>query len=211
MSDPTTPPTLVLAGYAADASALIPRYDAVRPDQKLAHVAHLLPRAPSRVADVGAGTGVDAAWFAAQGHSVLAIEPTQEFREAGQRLHPSASIEWLDDSLPSLRKALSTRERFDLVLMCAVWSHLPEDARTEALANATRLLAPAGTLILSVRHGPSAPSRPTYAASADQVVALANQQGLDNIFHCEADSVQAVNRAAGVTWSWLAFRNAPAP
>ncbi|NML42268.1 class I SAM-dependent methyltransferase [Ramlibacter sp. G-1-2-2] len=209
MTDPTDPRNPVLAGYAADAKALIPRYEAVRSVDKLAPVAYLLPRKPSRVADIGAGTGVDAAWFAAQGHSVLAIEPTKELREAGRQLHPSANIVWLDDSLPALEKALSTDERFDLVLACGVWAHLSEEARGEALASMTRLLAPGGLLILSIRHGPSAPGRPTYPAPVEQVIAQAS--GLRLIFHGEADSVQAANRAAGVTWSWLAFRTAPAP
>lgn len=196
-----------LDGYAAEAATLIERYESVVAADKLRHVAHLLPSTPSAIADIGAGTGVDAAWFAAQGHSVLAVEPTPGFREAGQRLHPSDRIEWLDDELPALDVVKSRGNRYQLVLLSAVWAHLPEAVRELAMRNLATLLEPEGLLILSLRHGVFPASRPGYPASADQTIDLARAQGLRSIFRCEAESVQAVNRASGVTWTWLAMIN----
>jgi SAM-dependent methyltransferase len=89
-------------GYAEQAAELIPRYEAVPFEHKYRAENHLLPQRPSRILDVGAGTGADAAWLAAQSHTVLAVEPTAALREAGQALHPQPTIEWLDDSLPDL-------------------------------------------------------------------------------------------------------------
>jgi 2-polyprenyl-3-methyl-5-hydroxy-6-metoxy-1,4-benzoquinol methylase len=198
--------TPALEGYAAEALTLVERYESVAAADKLRPVAHLLPTSPSQVADIGAGTGVDAAWLAAQGHSVLAVEPTLGFREAGQRLHPSDRIEWMDDSLPALDVVKSRGARFHLVLLSAVWAHLPEPMREEAMRNLASLLRPDGMLILSLRHGVFPASRPGYPASADQTIALARAEGLHPIYRCEAESMQAVNRASGVTWTWLAFR-----
>ena len=57
-------------GYAEQAQALIPQYEAVSFEHKNATLLHLLPTAPARVLDIGAGTGVDAAWFAACGNEL---------------------------------------------------------------------------------------------------------------------------------------------
>ena len=46
------------------------------------------------VLDVGAGTGRDASWFAANGHRTVAVEPSEAMQTIGKRLHPSPDIEW---------------------------------------------------------------------------------------------------------------------
>jgi protein-L-isoaspartate O-methyltransferase len=74
-------------------------------DELYASVLDLLPETAVRVADIGAGTGMDAAWFARQGHEVLAVEPVKELREAGMALHQDNKIKWPDDRLPNLAKA----------------------------------------------------------------------------------------------------------
>jgi protein-L-isoaspartate O-methyltransferase len=90
-------------GYASEAEALIKQYESISFDQVHGDVLHLLPSAPCRVVDIGAGTGRDAAGFAALGHGVLAIEPTEALRTRAMALHPSPLIEWLDDALPTSR------------------------------------------------------------------------------------------------------------
>jgi len=97
------------------------------------------------------------------------------------------------------------------VLLSAVWAHLPGALRAEAFANLARLLVPGGILALSLRHGPSPADRSTYPASAREVRALAAEQGLQAILHRHADSMQAGNRAAGVTWTWPALRSEGRP
>ncbi len=51
-------------------------------------VLHLIPTAPSRVLDVGAGMGRDTAALAALGHSVVAVEPVDELRAAVINFYP---------------------------------------------------------------------------------------------------------------------------
>lgn len=194
-----------LAGYAADADALIAPYEALSPEEVFAPVAHLLPMTPARIADIGAGTGRDAAWFAGRGHQVLAVEPVHAFRAAGRTLHHSPLILWLDDALPGLPSTLTRRERFDLVTLSGVWQHLDDDQQRVAIPNRAALLAPGGHLILSLRHGPGAPTRPCFPSRPEEVIARGAASGLRLVLRCETDSIQAANRANGVTWTWLAF------
>jgi SAM-dependent methyltransferase len=196
-------PTGVLEEYALDAERLLQSFEEISSAKVYADVSHLLPALPSRLADIGAGTGRDAAWFAAQGHGVLAVEPTQFFRNAGIALHPSPRIEWVDDALPDLERTLARGEVFDRVILCAVWQHLCDEERARAMPNLTRLLAPDGLLIMSLRHGPD--ERGCFPSRREDVVALAAATGLRLAFACEAESVHPASRASGVTRTWLAF------
>lgn len=196
----------ILEGYEAAATPeLITRFDALRPDEIYAPVRDLFPVAAARVADIGAGTGRDAAWFAAQGHRVLAVEPVRALREAAMRLHDAPRIEWLDDRLPEL-EAAQARGPFDLLTMCAVWQHLDDAARPLALAALAAMAAPSGLLVMSLRHGPGALDRQVFPALPDDAICSARRCGLELVRRSEAASVQAGNQAAGVHWTWLALR-----
>lgn len=191
----------VLADYAAAATpALIAGYDSLPPEQIYASVRDFLPRSPVRIADIGAGTGRDAAWFAVQGHEVLAVEPVREFREAGATLHGDR-IQWLDDQLPELAR-LHAHGPFDLVLLCAVWHHLDTAGRARAMPALAQATAPGGRLILSLRHEP-APGRGTFPAPPEETIALGRAAGFDLTHRAETESVHAESRARGVSWTWL--------
>lgn len=196
------------AGYAEQAEALIPLYEAITFAERHAAELHLFPTAPSRVLDVGAGTGVDAAWLAAQGHTVVAVEPTAELRAAAMRLHPSPRIAWVDDALPALDAIVARGERFDVIVLSAVWMHLDAEERGAGMATLASLLAPAGLLVMSLRHGPVPEGRRMFAVSGEETIALAVRHGLTVVLDVQNDSVQPSNRAAGVTWTHLAFRRA---
>ncbi len=156
-----------------------------------------LPVVSSTVIDIGAGTGRDAAALAARGYRVVAVEPTAELREIGQRLHSDANIEWLDDALPDLSRVRGT---FDLILLSAVWMHLDASERAAGMARISRLLASETQVIMSLRHGPVPPGRRMFAVSAAETVALAGQWGLRAV-HC--DETTDLQGRAGVRWSTL--------
>lgn len=199
----------VVQGYANDADRLIPQYESLSSAQILAPVAHLIPSKPSRILDIGAGTGRDAAWYADRGHEVWAVEPVSTLRSAATSLHRSKQIHWLDDSLPSLALTLSLDLTFDLVTLCSVWQHLDAHERQTAMSQLRALVAPHGYLVVSVRHGPGSPSRPCFDACAEEAIDLAQSAGFQLVCRKAANSVQAGNRAAGVTWTWLAFSPQP--
>lgn len=195
----------VLQGYTIDAPHLIPAYEALRTPDLFAPVEALLPTRPCRILDVGAGTGRDAAFLAGQGHSVVAVEPVQAFRQAGMVLHPTRGIRWLDDQLPSLACVLEEAVRYDLILVIGVWQHLPPEEHQQALSTLSSTAAAGGRLIISVRHGPGSLTRSCFPADPDRIVGYAQDAGLRLLMRRSAESLQQANRDLGVTWTWLCF------
>ncbi|MCE6950696.1 class I SAM-dependent methyltransferase, partial [Cereibacter sphaeroides] len=122
---------------------------------------------PLAVLDVGAGTGRDASWFAANGHRIVAVEPSEAMQTIGRRLHPSPEIEWRQDSLPGLAETRASGETFDLIILSAVWMHVKPDERQQALETLASLLKPGGRIYLTLRIGPSEPARGIYRVSEE--------------------------------------------
>jgi protein-L-isoaspartate O-methyltransferase len=197
--------SVAIAGYAEAAPRLIKPWLALNPAEVHAPALYLFPSAPSRILDIGAGIGSDAAWFAAQGHSVLALEPVEALRAAGMLHYPSPRIEWLNDRLPDLAVLTPRRQSFDLVMISAVWAHLDCGERRGAMPIVASQIASRGRLIMSIREGWSPPSRPAYSVTAEETIRLAEEAGLTAILNTRSESIQKVNRAAGVTWLRLAF------
>jgi protein-L-isoaspartate O-methyltransferase len=149
-------------GYAEEADKLAVRYESLTFEGVQRDVLHLIPSAPCRVLDIGAGTGRDAAALAAKGHIVTAMEPTAALRTHGQRLHASPRIEWVDDALPDLAVLRAAARRYDLVMATAVWMHLDEGQRAAAMGNVAALMAPHA---LFLTHCATVRSRPAAACS----------------------------------------------
>ncbi len=162
-------------------------------------VAHLIPPAPLDVLDIGAGTGRDAAWFAARGDRVIAVEPTRELREGAMALHPDPRIAWIDDGLPDLASVRG--KDFDLVWMSAVWMHFDADERARMMPGVAALVRDGGALMMSLRHGPVPEGRRMFEVSADETIALAADAGLAIVSAEDCPSPYA----EGVTWSRLWF------
>jgi SAM-dependent methyltransferase len=190
-------------GYAEAAEELAKYYERLSFETVHADVLHLLPAPPSRVLDIGAGTGRDAAALALLGHRVIAVEPTRQMRELGQSLHEDVRIEWVDDSLPSLTRVTQRGERFDLVLLSAVLMHLDAAARAEAIPNLSRLLAVGGLMVFSLRYGPVPPGRRMFDVPAGELRDLAKREGLSLVHEGERPGRQG---RKDVRWSVLAFR-----
>ncbi len=198
-------------GYASEADELFTRYESLAAADVHRAVLHLLPTTPARVLDIGAGTGRDAAWFAALGHQVVAVEPTETLRLRAMALHASPRITWIDDALPELAVLRARSDQFDLIMMTAVLMHLDAGERARAMPNIAGLLAPKGTLIMRLRHGPVPPGRRMFDVTTEDVTALAAPLGLRCVFEHHGGSLGAQNLSAGVTWTTLALvRDGPA-
>jgi SAM-dependent methyltransferase len=137
-----------------------------------------LPASPRLVLDVGAGSGRDAAWFAARGAEVVAVEPAAALREAARRLHPDPRIRWVDDRLPALAAVHRLGLGYDLVWASAVWMHMPPEERPRAMRKLATLLKPGGRLVLTLRHGPAPEDRPMWPVDAAEVERLGLDHGL---------------------------------
>jgi len=197
-------------GYAEEAEELFKHYESFPAADAHRVVLHLIPTAPSSVLDIGSGTGRDAAWFAAQGHRVVAVEPTDALRLPAMALHPSPQIEWLDDSLPDLAMVQRRGESFDVVMLTAVWMHLDPQQRQCAMPNVAALVREGGVMIMMIRHGPVPPGRRMFEVSAEETIELARMQDLHPVLNLRTESSQEANRAAGITWTNLAFVKEPA-
>jgi SAM-dependent methyltransferase len=193
-------------GYGETADALVEHYEGLTFADVHRDTLHLIPKTPGRVLEIGAGTGRDAAALAALGHSVVAVEPTPELRAHGQRLHCEAAITWIDDVLPDLDKVHARGERYDLVLLTAVWMHLDAGQRERAMARVAGLLQPDALVTLLLRHGPMPAGRRMFEVSAVETRALAAHHGLRTIHDSERPALLA---GSAVWWSVLALR-APA-
>ena len=188
-----------IAGYGEAADVLAAQYEEVTFDEVHRDVLHRVPAEPGRILDVGAGTGRDAAALTALGHDVVAVEPTAELRAHGQRLHPGAAIEWVDDALPDL-SLIGPIEHFDAVFATAVWMHLNAPERRRAMARTGELLAPGGLLFLTLRHGPVPEGRQMFEVSTAETVALGAELGLRTIHTSERPDLHGRN---SVHWSCL--------
>lgn len=58
---------------------------------------------------------------------------------------------------------------------------------------------------MTLRHGPVPADRIIFPVTADETMALAAAEGLTIEFNRLAESRQAVNRRAGVSWTTLIF------
>ncbi|MFJ1935754.1 class I SAM-dependent methyltransferase [Kitasatospora sp. NPDC088160] len=190
------------AGYAEAAEELAVQYESVTFAEVHADLLHSYPPPPAAVLDVGAGTGRDAAALAALGHPVVAVEPTAELRSVAERLHVGSGVRWVADALPELPRLSAGAERFDLVLLTAVWMHLAPAERPLAMAALGRLLAPGGRLALTLRHGPVPPGRRMFDVPPEETVALAAARGLRLLHRAERGDLHG---RSGVRWTSLVF------
>jgi SAM-dependent methyltransferase len=190
-------------GYAEEADKLAVSYESLTFAGVQREVLHLIPTRPCRVLDIGAGTGRDAAALAAKGHSVTAMEPTDELRAHGQRLHASPRIAWFDDSLPDMARLRAGGGQFDLVMATAVWMHLDAAQRATAMRSVAALIAPGGLFILSLRYGPVPPGRRMFEVSAGETIALAQKHGLLLVHRSGREDILG---RPDVTWTFLGFR-----
>lgn len=166
-----------VAWYDANAEAVAARYEEATAEAVHGWLVDLLPRSPATVLDVGAGSGRDAAWLAAMGYDVVAAEPSATMRATAIQLHPGAGIRWVSDSLPALASVFRSGLSFDLILMSAVWMHVPAGDRPRAFRKLINLLRPGGLLAITLRHGPAEPERGIHPVSLSELEALARNHG----------------------------------
>lgn len=163
--------------YDAHAPDLVRRYEVINSASLHSWLNGLLPTAPATVLDIGAGSGRDAGWFAAQGFDVVAVEPSTGMRSEGERLHPDPRIRWIDDQLPDLSVIGPMAISFDLVMLSAVWQHVPPSQRDRAFRKIAALVRSGGLLAITLRSGPSPPGSEMHPVSLDEIERLARNHG----------------------------------
>ena len=188
--------------YDRLADELTARYERLDFEEVHAGLVDELPDFHARILDVGAGTGRDAAAMAAMDHQVVAVEPSLEMRWRARKLHDDPRIRWLDDALPGLERVYRLGEKYDLILLSAVWMHVPPGQRERGIRKLTGLLRPGGKLAISVRTV-TADRRDMWEVHPAELVERARRQGLE--FVRESRSSDLLERHE-VAWTTLLFR-----
>jgi SAM-dependent methyltransferase len=194
--------------YDPLAADLAPTYESFSFEKRRGDHMDLLPNPGAWILDVGSGsgTGTNAAALAARGYTVVAAEPSAGMRREAAVRHDAAAVTWLDDRLPDLTHVRALGQKFDFLLLQAVFMHLPEPARAPALATLAWLALPHAVMALSLRHGPVPPGRIMYEIPAADVIGLGDHAGFDVIR--QSTGASAANQP-DVTFSRLCFRRRP--
>lgn len=189
--------------YDANAKAAGERYESVPSARVHVWLKDLLPAKPATILDVGAGGGRDAAWLAAEGYDVVAVEPSAAMRAFAQARHADRPIQWIPDSLPALDRTFKSGLSFDLILLSAVWMHVAPSDRQRAFRKLVTLLKPGGVLALSLRSGPAEPERGFHPVTVDEIRTLARNHGAFVEREGSSDDFQGRRE---VRWAQVAVR-----
>jgi SAM-dependent methyltransferase len=163
-----------------------------------------IPEKASRLLDLGAGIGRDASVFSKMGHSVVAVEPTEEFQIAGKKLYHSLTIEWIDDSLPRLSLLGNHANQFDFILASGVWHHLTNEEQFSAMLRIAQLLKLNGIFALTLRHGPPGAGTHIFPTSGKQTIKDAHHCGLTKVL-CLENQPSLMKNKEKVSWTKLVF------
>lgn len=166
----------IVAWYDAHARELADGYEGLDAAQTHPQLFEMLGGVRSAsILDVGAGTGRDAAALAGLGHRVTAVEPSSRMLRLAKALHPGNDVAWLSDAMPALAKVKGT---FDVVLLSAVWMHVPPAERSAAFSRIVDMTAPAGRIYMTLRLGPGDVDRAMWTVDAGEIARLAAARGM---------------------------------
>lgn len=188
--------------YSDKSSDFCEQYQRLTTPDVFGSAINLFPIKPSFVLDIGSGSGRDAAWMANQGHVVTAVEPALNMRNQASELHNHLPIQWIDDRLPDLATVNRPEGGFDFILISAVWMHLTGDDRMTALRRLSQLISNEGTVLISLRHGPSDPARPMLPIDTATEIRNSNVAGFKSAVTVPTSEQDKLGRN-NVRWEML--------
>lgn len=200
-TSPAVPPASTVAWYDAHAEQLADGYEGLEAATVHHQLFGLIAGSPRmRILDVGAGTGRDAAALAAMGHDVTAVEPSAKMLRLARTLHSASPITWSSDSMPALA---DQRGPFDLVMLSAVWMHVPPSQRASALKRLVALASARGMIYMTLRIGPADPDRGMFDVNLAELRRLSDAEHLDVT---ELGDQHDLLGRAGVSWKTVLLR-----
>ncbi|MGO2343379.1 class I SAM-dependent methyltransferase [Vibrio litoralis] len=182
--------------YNENAAQFVEQYDSVTFESVHQSWQEYWPQPGYNVLDIGAGSGRDSRWFVNQGCSVVAVEPCDNLRQLGKQNSPY-SILWFGDYLPDLVGVEALSRQFDLILLSAVWMHIPVELRPASLKALAEQLNAQGKIVITLRHGDFDDGREGYDVSIKEIESLANQVGL---VICQQSGSDDVLQRNSVIW-----------
>ncbi len=184
------------------------------------HLHAMLEKPNAAILDVGAGAGRDVSHIARLANddsgksdkakpsiSIYAIEPAIEMLKVGQISTQNQDVHWLQDSLPALDKTTRLEISFDLILLSAVWMHIPQSQRKRAIRKLANMLKPGGKIVISLKLGMSKEeqkSRDMHDVSAEELERLGQDVGL--IAKLETQNRHDQLKRDGIYWQTLVLQ-----
>ncbi|MCP4326054.1 MAG: class I SAM-dependent methyltransferase [Alteromonadales bacterium] len=169
----------------------------------------ILNKTDAQILDLGAGAGRDSKYLAEQGATnniqITAVEPALMLADLGKKNTHGLNVNWLQDSLPDLKTVTNQESSFELILLSAVWMHIPDPLRERSLRKLANLLKPGGKLVISLRHGPSGDERQMFDVCSDQLTTLGKKFGLTAVLITEPNK-DVIGRDE-VTWQIVVLGN----
>ena len=191
--------------YSANAPTLATRYNSLNPEDLHASWSRFIPEQSGIALDIGAASGRDANWLAEKGWDVIAVEPCKKFRELAKP-NSHANVIWQDDVLPELKSLRTAGHRFNLILLSAVWMHVLPKKRERAFRIISKLLAPGGILVFTLRQGSDDQEnleRGFYPVSIGELEKFARQCALVQEFYEGSEDHLA---RSNIRWETLVFK-----
>ena len=99
------------------------------------------------------------------------------------------------------------QEQYDVVLLSAVWMHLPVNQRDMAIRVLSNLLSDNGLLVITLRHGKFKDSRETFGVSVSELERLCRDVGLFVLY--VTDDEDALQREE-VSWQTVVIKKSSA-
>ncbi|SEO36015.1 class I SAM-dependent methyltransferase [Vreelandella aquamarina] len=198
---PATTPTVRF--YDDNAQQLFDQYQSLSFERVHGEWLHHLPTQPGLALDVGAGSGRDAKALAERGWQVMAIEPAEKLRTLGETYTHEGDVSWIDDTLPALNRVRQLSQRFQLILVSAVWMHLSPDEQQRALRVVSSLLAPGGLLVITYREGSNSDERQFHSVNMGMLDSWARDLALLPV---QASHNNDQLGRQGVAWHLRVFR-----
>jgi len=178
-----------LAAYDRDAAAFASEWDAQpAPSDLQAVVQRFFSRGPT--ADIGCGSGRDAAWLARNGFPVTGYDASEGLLAQARRLHPH--VRFAQAALPELHGIAA--EAFMNVLCETVIMHLPAHTIARSVGRLMAILQPGGTLYLSWRVTEGADRRDAHGrlyTAFDPALVLQALAGSDVLLDEQSISVSS--------------------
>ncbi len=191
-------------GYETGVERFIEVSRALRFENTYPEFVRFLPKRSAKILDVGCGIGQNAAALAKLGHTVTALDPLERFVSAAQNIYRDSSVRWMQDSLPAM-KLLGSSGPFDFILMAAVWQHLDEQERRDAMDRVASLAAPGCHVAMSLRNGPAGLGSRVFPIDVDRTIGDATARGFSRVY-LERDRPSILPNKVDVRWAYLVLR-----
>jgi SAM-dependent methyltransferase len=135
-----------VAYYSENATQVAARYEAVV--SSLSEHFHDAFKPKSKILDIGCGSGRDLAVLSKLGHDCYGVDPTSEFIEIAQKVHPELGGRIAQAALPDMK--IPFDGNFDGVLCSAVLMHIDVHELQAAATSIKACLVQGGRLLYSV-------------------------------------------------------------